>query len=251
MSHRAALWWLAVVAAVCGRAAEAQQSPSAVRMAWLRIGTAPDPTSALETWGQEVRLRTSVAVANQVVALRPEDANLFRFPLLYWSGDRDPPPLSDVAVARLRQHLSTGGTLIVDNAGRAEASAAFDAGVRRELLRIFPQSLQKVPAGHVIFRSFYRLEQALGRRADSKDLEGLRVGSHYAVVLTRNDLGGALARQGLGGYAQAVVPGGEAQREQAIRLAINLLLYALNLDYKDDHTHVNHLLRQRRGAAPP
>jgi hypothetical protein len=70
-------------------------------------------------------------------------------------------------------------------------------------------------------------------------------------VLTRNDLGGALERQRLGGYALAVVPGGEPQRELAIRLAVNLMLYALNLDYKDDHTHVHQLLRQRRGAPKP
>lgn len=225
--------------------------PSAVRLAWLRTGPDVDPTSALETWAQEARLRTSVVTDLRPVAIKPEDPAIFRYPLLYWTGDRAPPHLSDQAIAHLRQHLSTGGTLLVDNAGRAEASAAFDAGVRRELLRIFPQALQKVPPGHVIFRSFYRLDQAVGRRADSRDLEGLRIGSHFAVVMTRNDVGGALARQSLGGYAQAVVPGGETQRELAIRLAINVLLYAMNLDYKDDHTHVLYLLRHRRGAATP
>jgi hypothetical protein len=222
-----------------------------VRLAWLRTQSGADLTSALQTWAQEVRQRTSVVTAADVVGLQPDDPAIFRYPLLFWSGDRDPPPLSDTAVARLRQHLSTGGTLIIDNAGRSEASAAFDAGVRRELLRIFPQSLQKVPPGHVLLRSFYRLDQAVGRRADSRDLEGLRVGNHFAVVLTRNDLGGALERQRLGGYALAVVPGGEPQRELAIRLAVNLMLYALNLDYKDDHTHVHQLLRQRRGAPKP
>ncbi|MBI5610820.1 MAG: DUF4159 domain-containing protein [Deltaproteobacteria bacterium] len=238
----------ALLAAIPARAAELPTA--SVRIAWLKNSTI-DPSSAIESWVQEVRLRTSIQAEPRAPAVRPEDPTLFHFPLLYWAGDRAPPRLSDAAVANLRQHLSTGGTLIIDNAGRAEASGAFDAAVRRELLRIFPQPLQKVPPGHVIFRSFYRLEQALGRRADSRDLEGLRVGGHFAVLYTRNDLQGALARQSIGGFAMAVVPGGETQREAAIRLAVNLLMYALCLDYKDDHTHVLYLLRHRRGEESP
>ncbi len=197
-----------------------------------------------------MRLRTSVAMPGQPVALRPDDRAILRYPLLYLAGDRALPPLSDAAVALLRRHFSSGGTLVVDNVGRAEANAAFDASLRRELGRIIPQQLQKVAPGHVVFRTFYRLDRSVGRRADSHDLEGLRVGSHYAVLYTRNDLAGALQRQSLGGYALAVVPGGETQRELALRLAVNLAMYALCLDYKDDQTHVLYLLSHRRTAAP-
>jgi hypothetical protein len=195
-------------------------------------------------------LRTSVAITSAAAAVRPEDPALFSYPLLYWGGEKAQTPLSDAAVAALRQHLSTGGTLIIDNTGRAEASAAFDASIRKELLRIFPQALQKLPPGHVLFRAFYRLDRAVGRRADSHDLEGLRVGNHLAVLYTRNDLAGALSRQSMGGFALAVVPGGETQREQALRLAINLVMYALCLDYKDDHSHVMYLLRHKRSVMP-
>ncbi len=241
---------LVLATLLVGPAVAGELPSAAVRLAWLKTSTV-DPTSALESWVQEVRLRTSIQADPHTAAVRPEDPAIFHFPLLFWAGDRAPPRLSDTAVANLRQHLSTGGTLIIDNVGRAEASAAFDSAVRRELLRIFPQPLQKVPPGHVIFRSFYRLEQALGRRADSRDLEGLRVGGQFAVLYTRNDLQGALARQSIGGFAMAVVPGGETQRESAMRLAVNLLMYALCLDYKDDHTHVLYLLRHRRGEDGP
>ena len=223
---------------------------AAVQIAVLRVPGTGDSTSAMDTWSQEVRLRTSVAITSVAVSVRPEDPALFSYPLLYWGGDKLPAPLSDPAVAALRQHLSTGGTLVIDNTGRAEASAAFDAAVRRELHRIFPQALQKLPPGHVLFRSFYRLDRAVGRRADSHDLEGLRVGNHLAVLYTRNDLAGALARHSMGGFALAVVPGGETQREQALRLAVNVVMYALCLDYKDDHSHVMYLLRHKRSVLP-
>lgn len=232
--------------------AQAFEMPgSAVRLAWLKLPGGAEPVSSLAAWAQEIRLRTSIDIGVQAVGVRPEDPALFSYPLLYWGGDKAPSRLSDQAVAALRQHLSTGGLLVVDNTGRTEASAAFDQGVRHELARLFPQPLQRVAPNHVIFRSFYRLERAFGRRADAHDLEGIRVGEQFAVLYSRNDLGGALARDPVGGYALAVVPGGETQREQAFRLAVNLVMYALCLDYKDDHTHVMHLLRTRRGSRQP
>ena len=224
---------------------------SSVRLAWLKIAGSVDPTSSLTAWAQEIRLRTSIDIASQPVGVRPEDPALFSYPLLYWGGDKAPPHLSDQAVAALRQHLSTGGMLFIDNVGRTEASQAFDQGVRHELARLFPQPLQRVTPTHVLYRSFYRLERPVGRRADAHELEGIRVGNQFAVLYGRNDLSGALARQAVGGYALAVVPGGETQREQAFRLAVNIVMYALCLDYKDDHTHVMHLLRTRRGAKTP
>lgn len=224
---------------------------SAVRIAWLKLPGVSDPSSALSAWAQEVRLRTSIDISAQPVGIRPEDPALFNYPLLYWGGDKAPARLSDQAVAALRQHLSTGGMLLIDNTGHSEASAAFDQGMRRELARLFPQPLQRVAPSHVLFRSFYRLERPFGRRAEAHDLEGIRIGDTFAVLYTRNDFAGALQRQAVGGYAFAVTPGGETQREQVFRLGINLVMYALCLDYKDDHTHVMHLLRTRRGSRMP
>ena len=235
-----------------GGARAAEPLSGGVHIAVLRVGSAgPDVASAVASWAQELRLRTSIEVVAAAPSVRPDEPALFAYPLLYWAGDRAAPALTDLAVVQLRHHLATGGSLIIDNTGRAEASQAFDQSVRRELLRVFPQSLQRVPANHVLFRSFYRLDRAVGRRADTHDAEGVRVGDHYAVIYTRNDLAGALLRLPLGGFALPVVPGGEAQREHAMRFAINTVVYALCLDYKDDHTHVMHLLRHRRSTRAP
>jgi len=38
---------------------------------------------------------------------------------------------------------------------------------------------------------------------------------------------------------------GERQREQAIRLSVNIVLYALCLDYKDDQVHAPFIMRRR------
>jgi hypothetical protein len=41
-----------------------------------------------------------------------------------------------------------------------------------------------------------------------------------------------------------VAPGGEVQREQAIRAGINMVLYALTGNYKADQVHVPALLKR-------
>jgi hypothetical protein len=43
-----------------------------------------------------------------------------------------------------------------------------------------------------------------------------------------------------------VVPGGEHQREMAFRMGVNLCMYALCLDYKDDSVHLETIMNRRR-----
>ncbi len=225
---------------------------SKIRIAHLALGgDSPAIRRALVTWAQEVRLRTSIEIAQEPARVGPTSPQLFHHPLLYLAGASTFPRQTDAAVARLRQHIATGGTLIIDNTGRSGPSEAFDRAVRRLLTRIVGRPLVRLPATHVLFRSFYRLSSAVGRRADVRHVQGVRIGKRFAVIYLRNDLHGAFARSPTGGPALRAVPGGEAQRERAYRLGINLLMYALCLDYKDDHTHVMTLLKRRRGVRAP
>ena len=57
------------------------------------------------------------------------------------------------------------------------------------------------------------------------------------------------ARDNLGTWRYPIAPGGEHQRELAIRLGVNVVMYALCLDYKDDQVHAPFIMR-RRGGSP-
>src|SRR5690606_14281702 len=103
-----------------------------------------------------------------------------------------------------------------------------------------------VAQDHVVYRSFYRLERPVGRVAVSPVMEGILRDGRMAVAYVQNDLGGAWARDDFGNYAFSCQPGGERQREMAVRLGINLVMYALCLDYKADQVHVEYLMRKRR-----
>jgi hypothetical protein len=107
-----------------------------------------------------------------------------------------------------------------------------------------------VPKDHVLYRTFYLLHDPVGRRVRTAEVEALTLDGRIAILYSRNDVLGALARDRLGAFAHAVEPGGEPQRELALRLGINVVMYALCLDYKADQVHVEHLLRRRRPVGP-
>ena len=67
-----------------------------------------------------------------------------------------------------------------------------------------------------------------------------------ALSSRKNDVMGALNRDVSGTWEFEPSPGGQRQRELATRLAINLVMYALCLDYKDDAVHLPVIMNRRR-----
>ncbi len=209
-------------------------------------GASTRPT-ALRRLAWEVRKRTSVETLVAPTRVRLTDPALFDQAILWWSGDRAFPPLSDAEVVALRRYVTLGGFVVVDDA--APGTPGFDTSVRRDLARALPRApLRPLPATHTIFRAFFLLRRPVGRVEGPAQLESVQLAGRAAIVYARHDLGGALARDELGVWQHGVTPGGEAQREQATRLAVNLVLYALCLNYKDDQVHAPFIMRRRAGA---
>ena len=206
----------------------------------------------------EVEKRTSIEVVPEAAPVRLTDAGeLHRRPLLYLAGDRAFPLPPDEDLARLRRHLGMGGMLIIDSA-EGRAGGGFDQSVRALCARVLPgHPLARLPEDHVLYRSFYLLRLPVGRVLALPYLEAVLLGGgpgragRAAVVYSQNDLGGAWARDRFGQWGYDVVPGGELQREQALRLGVNLAMYALCLDYKADQAHVPFIMRRRAWQAPP
>jgi hypothetical protein len=224
-------------------------SPARVQLARLHLPDLPDPRpSALGHLGQELEQRTSLIIAPQPIAVRPVDEALFHTPFLVLSGDRGfaLPPAR--AVERLRRFLTFGGFLLIDSA-EGRVGGDFDRSVRRLLAGVLPENLpSRVASDHVLWRSFYVLRGVSGRLQAAPDVEGVERDRNLAVVYTQNDLCGALARDASGQWQHAATPDGESQREQAFRFAVNVVMYALCLDYKTEQAHIDFILRRRRQA---
>jgi len=210
---------------------------------------APRP-SAPRRLAWELRKRTSVSTLLEPTRTRLDTPDLFDTPFLYWAGSDGFSPRSEAELRGLRRFVRYGGFVLVDDAD--PGSGAFTASVRRALGRALPdQPVRRVAPDHVLFRSFYLVRRPVGRVEGPDHLDAVQVGDRLAVVLTRHDLGGAWARDNLGGWRHPVEPGGDRQREMAIRLGVNLVMYALCLDYKDDQVHVPFILRRRPGGLVP
>ncbi len=205
----------------------------------------PRPT-APQRLAWETRQRTSVETRLEPTRARLSDPKVFDTPLLYWSGDQAFPQLSEAEVTGLKRFVEFGGAVLIDDA--APEQDGFDSAIRREIERAFGRNaLTRLPATHTVYRSFYLLDRPVGRVPGPDHVEAVVRSGRAAVIYTRHDLGGAIDRDNLGNYLHPVEPGGESQREMAIRFGVNLVVYALCLDYKDDQVHAPFIMRRRAG----
>jgi Domain of unknown function (DUF4159) len=150
------------------------------------------------------------------------------------------------APARLvaARFFALGGLLLVDDS--APEVGAFGRSARRELARVLPESPPvRLDPSHVIYKTFYILDRPYGRAPGTGSLEAILRGKMAQAVFIGTDLLGALSRVGEAWAFE--VPGGAMQRERAIRVAVNLAMYVLCSDYKDDQVHAPWLMRRRAG----
>jgi hypothetical protein len=222
---------------------------SLFRFGQLTFGASwnPHPT-ALARMAWEIDKRTSISVETEPRRQSGEGEVLHETPFLYLAGDREFALPSAGVIEQLRRFLTFGGFLLIDSA-EGSVRGAFDGSVRRLIKAVFPTphpGLSLVPADHVLYKSFYLVNRPVGRLSLSGAIEGVTRGDNLSVAYVQNDLGGAWARDNLGNYAFSCEPGGEAQREQAFRFGINLVMYSLCLSYKSDQVHVEALRKRRR-----
>lgn len=238
-----------------GRTAFALGPGSQFRVARLVLpGLEDDPRPG--AWARlvwEVLKRTSIDADMESPALLPGSAALFDNPFLVLAAEQGFPDPPDATVEVLRRHLTGGGMLLADSCG-SRPDGAFDRSFRALMARCLPDNpLQRLDRQHTVFRSFYLLDQPHGRVRVKPYLEGATQDDRALVIYSQNDLPGAWARDAFGGWRHEMASGGEREREMAFRLGVNIVMYALTLNYKRDQVHVRHILKKlrRQGADDP
>ena len=214
--------------------------------------------------GLELQARTAYEPAAPIgVDLERDDLSFY--PLLYWPMAPAARDLSPRAAAKIERFMREGGTILFDTrdapiSGLAGTSPG-EATLRRLLTRLDIPPLEPLPEDHVITRTFYLLKEYPGRwsggqvwvealppQDPNRPPEGpvaARGGDGVSpIIMGGNDWAAAWARDEMGQPIAAVVPGGEQQREQAIRFGINVVIYAMTGNYKTDQVHVPALLER-------
>lgn len=193
---------------------------------------------------EELMARTSVEAALERHEATLTDGDLFHYPFLYLTGKYEFEPFTAEEIENLRRFLTYGGFLLIDDA-LGQQGYGFDKALRREMQRVFPgNEFRRIPPGHAALRSYYLLRRVGGVRIVNPALDGIVVGTSMPVVYCQNGLGGAWERDQTGKWINACTPGGEAQRRDAFHLGINLILYAMTENYKDDLIHVPFIRRR-------
>jgi hypothetical protein len=230
------------------------EATSELHLAYVRTGIAEideESRAGLAGLTDILGHRTAIEAAAPM-EVDPERDELIFFPLLYWPVVEGQQLPSSKAIERLNRFLATGGTILFDThdqAGRtAFSSAATQQRLRRLAAGLNIPPLVPVPPDHVLTKSFYLMQEFPGRWAGGnlwvEPVEDQVNDGVASVIVGGNDWAGAWASDSRGQPLYPVVPGGEAQREQAYRFGVNLVMYALTGNYKTDQVHVPAILER-------
>ncbi|WP_435163948.1 DUF4159 domain-containing protein [Falsirhodobacter sp. 1013] len=239
------------------------EATETLRLAFVRTGDARvDRVSEQGLRGLSMQLaaRTSVEPGDPA-GVDPATDELAFFPFLYWPVVADAPLPSADTFTKVNAFLRTGGLILFDTRD-ADMSGTTPEGqaLQRIASGLDIPPLEEVPQDHVLTRTFFLIQNFPGRfngpvwveaaPADAEQEEGqpfrhLNDGV-TPVMIGGNDWASAWAVDELGTPTLPVGRGfgGERQREIALRFGINLVMYVLTGNYKNDQVHVPALLER-------
>jgi len=175
--------------------------------------------SMLPNLMREVEQRTKIETAGEEVIVKLTDAELFQHPFLFMTGHGNV-RFDQEEAERLRLYLTSGGFLYVDD------DYGMDEAVRRELKKVFPdQELVELPFEHLIYHLLYDFPSGLPKihEHDNKPPQGFGLFHRGRLVLFytyETNISDGWADPEVHQDPQEV-------REQAFRMGINILLYAM------------------------
>ena len=211
--------WIALIAVSLSMKTHVEQADITIaRLHYEGGGDWYANPSSLVNLLAEIAERTGIPVARQPVDVRLTDPDLRDHPFLYLTGHGNL-RLSDADLESLRQYLHDGGFLHADD------NYGLDESFRREIGRVFPERpLVLVPLDHPVYHIVYEMDGLPKiHEHDGFPAEGwgIFLDGRLAVFYSyQSDLGD--------GWEDASVHGDpEELREQALRMGVNLFVYAL------------------------
>ncbi len=167
----------------------------------------------------EISKRTPLKVAPREKIVTLLDDDLFLYPFIWINGHGNI-RFSDEEVKRLRKYLYSGGFLFCND------DYGLDKSLRREMKKVFPdKEFVEVPFSHPIYHIFYDFPNGLPKIHEHYPGPpkgyGIFIGDRLAVFYAYN------ADIGDGWEKEEVFHDPPEKREQAIRMGINIIYYAL------------------------
>lgn len=175
--------------------------------------------SSLPNLLKAINERTTLQVEPTEARVSLKDDRLWDHPFLHVTGHGEM-KLADAEVVRLREYLTRGGFLHVDD------NYGLDESFRREIARVFPdRPLVDVPLSHPVYHIVYDFPAGLPKvhEHDGKPARGygIFIGNRLAVFYSHeSDLGNGWEDAGTYNDPPAL-------HEAALRMGVNLFVYAV------------------------
>ncbi len=175
--------------------------------------------SSLPNLLRAIKERTTLSVEATEARVTLMDDRLWDYPFLHVTGHGNM-KLSDAEVVRLREYLTRGGFLHVDD------NYGLDESFRREIKRVVPdRELVDVPLSHPIYHVMYDFPRGIPKihEHDGKPARGFGIflGNRLAVYYSsESDLGNGW--EDIGTYSDP-----PELHEAALRMGVNLFVYAI------------------------
>jgi len=193
----------------------------AVRIARIKYGGGGDwysDPSSIPNWLKEFEKRTGIETYPEEKQVGLTDENLRAFPFLYMTG-HGAIKVSQEELGALRAHLEAGGFLYADD------NYGMDKSFRRFVKRLFPEhELEPLPNSHAMYHIFYDLPGLPKiHEHDGKTPQGLGITLNGRLVVFytyESDIGDGLEDP-------RVHNDPADKRELAMRMAVNILMYAI------------------------
>jgi hypothetical protein len=229
----------------------AREAADSLRLAFVKTGDSRlDDITRAGLFGLSYQLgeRTSVEPGLPHAIDLSRDSLEF-YPMIYYAVPRDARPLSPAAIAKVNAYLRNGGAFVVDTRDAAPGRDV-SANLERLLAGIDAPPLQPAPATHVLTKSYYLIKSFPGRLNGRLWIEGSAVDRDTrrgdgvsGLFIGGSDWAGAWAID-QNGKPMLSMEGGEGAREMAYRFGINLVMYVLTGNYKEDQVHIPDLLER-------
>lgn len=178
-----------------------------------------DPT-AIPNLLKQASERLGIPVQAENLAISLSDPELFRYPMLFLTG-HGPVRFKDQEINTLVTYLDNGGFLWADDC------YGMDKYIRREFRRIYPdRELVLLPSDHPIFNMVYELEKGLPKVHEHDDQPPAAYaifdkGRMTILYTYETDIGCGLEDREVHPEQTPEI------RELAMRMALNILVYAM------------------------
>ena len=213
--------------------------------------------------GRYLAQKTSVE-PGEPFAINIQSDEIAFFPMIYWPVPPSAKPLSPSVLAKVDTFMKQGGMILFDTKDHGQGlptgynmRGVGSTPLQRMLAGLDIPRLEPVPEHHVLTKAFYLLRTFPGRfeggnlwvqaetpRDSEQGRQARQVDGVSSILITSNDFAAAWAVDDQGRPLYPVVPGGEQQRTIAFRVGVNIVMYVLTGNYKDDLVHVPALLER-------